>query len=48
MADTNGHAAVGDIREDVSPLDTLAWPTADVAHEDAAIPAPAVEARSDR
>ena len=44
MADTNGHAAVGDGREDGSPLDTLAWPTADVPHEDGAIPAPTFEA----
>src|SRR5687767_15190135 len=41
---TNGHAAVEDAREEVSPLDTLAWPTADIASADELVSAPTSEA----
>src|SRR5687768_9493850 len=41
---TNGHGTVQDAREEVSPLDTLAWPTADIAAGDVPVSAPTSEA----
>lgn len=41
---TNGHAPVQGAREEASPLDTLAWPAADIAPADEAVPASSLEA----